>query len=267
MIIDCFTFNGEYDLLEIRLNILHEYVDQFIICEAETTFSGQPKPLYYRLQELRYKKFWPKIKYFVIDESYTHEEIALAESSPNTLGADHWKHEFLQKESIKKALVHLNDDDIVFIGDVDEIWHPGLFIDSTYIQNMSRHQITRIGCVVYTYYLNNRSTEDFTGGLVTRYANVKDACLNHLRTSPPVPFAMHGAWHFTSMGGYSEVRRKLNDSYTDQSYASIKVMQNLEQNIAELKDFLGRNFTYHIDESDWPQWLKKHKMRYSHLLR
>lgn len=30
MIIDCFTFNGEYDMLEIRLNILNNYVDQII---------------------------------------------------------------------------------------------------------------------------------------------------------------------------------------------------------------------------------------------
>jgi hypothetical protein len=47
MIYDTFLFNGELDLLEIRLNILNDYVDQFVIVEAATTFTMDPKELYY----------------------------------------------------------------------------------------------------------------------------------------------------------------------------------------------------------------------------
>ena len=67
MICDVFTFNGEYDLLEIRLNILDKYVDQFVIVEAPTTFSGKSKPLYYEQGKDRYKQWHDKIKYFVIN--------------------------------------------------------------------------------------------------------------------------------------------------------------------------------------------------------
>jgi beta-1,4-mannosyl-glycoprotein beta-1,4-N-acetylglucosaminyltransferase len=256
-IIDVFTFNGEYDLLEIRLNILNKYVDQFIIVEAPTTFSGLVKPLYYNLQKERYTKWANKIKYYVIDENYSLEEIALAESSPNTVGATHWKHEFLQKESIKKALTHLEDDDICFIGDVDEIWQEPIQPDDN---------VFKLRLRVYTYYLNNKSSEQFHGTIVAQYKNIKNTCLNHLRTNAEksVPYL---GWHFTSMGGYDEVKRKLSDSYTRESYWTEIVEGQLMDNISCSRDFLGRGFHYQIDETEWPQYLKDYKYKYKHLCR
>lgn len=259
-IIDCFTFNGEYDLLEIRLNILNDYVDEFIIVEAPTTFSGKPKPLYYEQGKDRYKQWHHKIKYFVIDENYTPEEIAQAENSQNTRGAAHWKREFLQKESIKKALTHLKDGDIVFIGDVDEIVRPesveawGKFTGSPF----------KIKLDVYSYYLNNRSSEEFYGTLVSKYWHVRTDCLNHLRSNS-WKSNLGGGWHFTSMGGYEEVKRKLSDSYTRESYWTEGVENNLKNNVENSKDFLGRGFVYTVDESNWPQFLKDNKQKYAHL--
>lgn len=258
MIYDIFTYNGEQDLLEIRLNILNDSVDHFIIVEAPTTFSGLVKPLYYERQKERFKQFWPKIKYFVIDENYSPEEIALAESSPNTKGAAHWKHEFLQKESIKESLTHLKDDDICFIGDVDEIWLPE--IDKT-----SFIYPRKLTLRVYIYWLNNRSSESFAGSILSYYRDIRSECLNHLRMNTK-PTAGYYGWHFTSMGGYEEVRRKLNDSYTKESYNTDWVQEHLQENIAQNKDFLGRDFKYWKDESEWPQWLKDNKQRYAHLL-
>lgn len=260
MVIDIFTFNGEYDLLEIRLNILDEFVDQFIICEAPTTFSGKPKSLYYKLQEDRYKKWHNKIKYFVIDENYTKEEIVLAESSPNTRGASHWKHEFLQKESIKKALVHLKDDDVCFVGDVDEIWSPDclkIYWGVPIIKLMLR---------VYTYYLNNLSSELFWGTIMTEYKNIKDSCLNHLRSGEGCDRTeILCGWHFTSQGGVEEVKRKLDDSYTEESYNTKEVQIRLEERFQNNQDYMGRNFIFRIDESSWPIWLKENKQKYAHL--
>ncbi len=256
-VIDCFTFNGEFDLLEIRLNVLDEFVDEFIIVEAPTTFSGKPKPLYYEETKDRYKKWHDKIKYFVIDEQYTQQEHEQARNSPNTQGASHWKHEFMQKESIKKALTHLDDEDIVFIGDVDEIWDPyRCFWPKT---------ILKLGLKVYTYYLNNRSNEQFHGTICGFYKYIKNECLNHIRTFTYRTPKEYG-WHFTSMGGVEEVRRKLTDSYTAESYAHGTVLNNLESAIINRTDFLGRGFEYWKDEEGWPQWLKDNKDKYKHLM-
>src|SRR3990167_11430504 len=85
-IIDAFHFNGEFDILEIRLNILDPIVDEFIICEAPTTFAGNPKPLHFERQKERFKKWEHKIKYHVVDENYTPEECEYAKASKYTDG-------------------------------------------------------------------------------------------------------------------------------------------------------------------------------------
>lgn len=258
-VIDCFTYNGEKDLLKLHLSILDPLVDEFVIVEAPTTFSGKPKTLYGLRDMHLVKQFWPKIKYHVIDENYTQEELDLAESSPNTQGAEHWKREFLQKESIKKALSHVENDDIVYIGDVDEIWNRSP-------HNIISNEPLKLRLKVYTYFLNNRSSEQFWGTVMGKWRTMKNDCLNHIRTNANRSDGYNG-WHFTSMGGYEEVRRKLEDSYTRESYFTEGVENNLKANIESNQDFLGRKFIYNLDETEWPPYLKEHKHEYKHLLR
>ena len=263
MVIDVFTFNGELDLLEIRLNILNDFADQFIIVESRNTFSGKPKPLYYEENKERYKKWESKIKYHIIDEDFKEGVVALADGSPNVPkgGAENWKREFCQKEQIKEALTHLDDDDLVFIGDVDEIW------DGAYCPNIPGDLVLKIKLNIFTYYLNNRSSEEFWGPIVGKYSSIRNKCLNHLRSiDHKKTIYVHG-WHFTSMGGYEEVRRKLSDSYTRESYWTPWVEDNLKDNVEGSKDFLGRNFTYTIDESELPKYLIDNKEKWKHLFR
>lgn len=257
-VIDVFTYNGEADLLEIRLNILNDLVDEFIIIEAPTTFSGNPKPLYFENDVERFADWAHKIKYFVIDED-DQELWNMAKVSPNTVGAEHWKREFVQKESIKKALTHLNDEDIVFIGDVDEIW------DLADYEPVCDLGPTKLLLRVYTYFLNNRSDERFYGTLVGRYKDIKNECLNHLRTHPKARTTELSGWHFTSMGGLEEVRRKLNDSYTTDSYNTYEVQEKLSSRFGK-EDYIGRSFTFNIDESEWPNYLTKNKKKWKKLL-
>jgi hypothetical protein len=190
------------------------------------------------------------------DRNWTEEEKLIAYHSPNTTGAAHWTREFLQKESIKKALTHLQDDDTVFIGDVDEIWDKkALKLFGTY----------KLKLKVYTYYLNNRSSEQFWGTLKTNYGHMKDLCLNHLRTNA-LRTKFYNGWHFTSMGGAESLKKKLGDSYTHESYATAQILNNVAYNIENGKDFLGRDFIYREDETQWPTYLKKNRANYSHLL-
>jgi len=261
MIIDVISFNGEFDLLEIRLNILSDYVDEFIIVEATTTFSGKDKPLYYEKEKARYKKWEDKIKYHIVRPEDEEKYVAMANVSPNTRGASHWKKEFCQKECIKDALVHLKDDDLVFIGDCDEVWNPD------YVNVSPSNHCWKLVFRVYTYYLNNLSSEIFHATIVGFYRNIKDECLNHLRSTKHHKVNVWAGWHFTSMGGYEEVKRKLSDSYTRESYWTQEVENNLKDNVEKSNDFLGRGFTYKIDESGLPQYLKDNKDKYKHLWR
>lgn len=264
-IYDIFTYNGERDILDIRLNILHNHVDQFIIVEAPTTFSGLSKPLYFNEQKEYFAKFSEKIKYFVINDYPNDKDICeLAENNSNVPkgGPEHWRREFYQKESIKKALVDLNDNDICFIGDVDEIWNPEVIID------YSKNNVFKLRQVVYSYFLNNRSSEPWAGTLVTKYKNIKNNCLNDLRTKSKTVYNYinNGGWHFTSIGGLDEVRRKLKDSYTSESYNTKEVQNNLEKRFGE-KDYMGRKFKFWIDESDLPKYLIENKYKYKNLFK
>ena len=255
-VIDVISFNGEYDLWDIRYSILKDTIDEFIIVEAPTTFSGNPKPLYFE----KIKDKYDRVKYFVIDENYTPEEIALAENSPNTIGgAKHFVHEFLQKESIKKALTHLKDDDLCFIGDADEI-------PETRYTGHEDGGVVKLKLRVSAYYLNNRSDEAFWGTLKGFYGGIKNECLNHLRTNAVRTHGYYG-WHFTNMGGLEEVRRKLNDSYTAESYNTAEVQEKLKERFEQNKDYIGRGFVFTTDESDLPQYLKNNKQKYARLFK
>ena len=259
-IIDCFSYNGEADILEIRLNILNDFVDQFIICEAPLTFTGKSKPLYFEQQKERFKQFLPKIKYFVIDEN-DDALWEMARNSPNTQGAEHWKREFVQKESIKKALTHLKNDDLCFIGDVDEIPEP---------IHYTGHEggIVKLKLRVYAYYLNNRSDEVFWGTIKGFYKDIKNECLNHLRTNNERRCTtLENGWHFTSIGGLDEVRRKLNASYTQESYNTAEIQQKLQERFENNKDYIGRGFVFTKDESHLPKYILNNKEKYGKLFR
>lgn len=57
MIIDCFPFFDELDLLEVRLNELKDVVDVFVLTESPRTFTGEPKPLYFQENKNRFAEF------------------------------------------------------------------------------------------------------------------------------------------------------------------------------------------------------------------
>lgn len=258
MIYDIFTYNGEFQVLKLHLAVLDPYVDKFIIVEANKTFSGSDKQLYFFRDQRFFKQYWKKIHYFVVNDWDDVELWGQATNSPNTKGAAHWKREFYIKESIHKALKEHNvqDDDTVFIGDVDEIIDPTAEYESD--------SPIKAKLRVYNYYLNNLSNEQFFGTLIGQYKDIKDNCLNHMRSNTDL--YSHSdplGWHFTNMGGMEEVRRKLNDSYTPETYNTFDIQQKLPERYRAGLDYIGRDFTFEVNEKHWPQYLKENKDKYA----
>lgn len=256
----CMMYNGEREILRLHLEMTAAHIDKFIICEAKTTFSGYKKPLYFFRDQYLFRKWWPKIELYVIDENYSSEEREQARLSPNTHGAAHWQNEFLQKESLKKALKAQTpqDTDILLVGDVDEILNFPIVEQNTPY---------KARLLVYAYYLNNESNEAFWGTLVAKWGEIKDNCLNHMRSDPNLySMGPYQGYHFTSMGGLKEVQRKLNDSYTTESHNTYKVQEKLPERHAKGEDYLGRPFTFIQREDNWPQFLKQNRKKYEHLL-
>ena len=65
-IFDCFSYWDEDLLLEIRLNILNDYVDYFIIVEGNKTWQNNPKKLKFDIK--KFEKFDKKIIYIPVED-------------------------------------------------------------------------------------------------------------------------------------------------------------------------------------------------------
>ncbi len=263
-IIDLVSFNGEFDLLEIRLNILDNRVDEFIICEGDETTQGAPKPRYFEEHKGRYAKWLHKIKYHIMSP-YTDPALwLLADTSPGVPKDQHWwRREFIQKESMRYALTHLKDEDRVFVGDCDEIWNPNL------IYPLGRLELQQ---TVYAYYLNNRSTEHWTGTSVMDYKDIKADTLDNLRAYDPsrahmhAPVMQNAGWHFTNMGGFDFIKRKVQ-SYAHQEFNTPEALLFMEQQVKNNQDYLGRDFVLTTDETGLPTYLLENREKYPALWR
>lgn len=261
-VISVFTFNGETDILKLHLAITSPFVDKYIIVEANQTFTGHPKPLYFFRDQRWFKQYWNKIDYFIVNNWEDEELWSLARNSPNTKGAHHWQREFYIKENILKALKAsgVQDSDTVFVGDVDEIFDADP-------EGEEIKYPAKLKLKVYAYYLNNRSSEEFWGTYVAKYKDFKGKVLNHERSRTDIRTEKEYGWHFTSMGGVKEVQRKLNDSYTPETYNTAEVQLLLPERIEKGIDYLGRPFTFKKNEDEWPDYLLKNRQKFSHLCR
>ena len=74
-IIDCFTFYNELELLNYRLNILNNIIDYFILVEANQTYTGNKKGLFFDENKNLYDKFKNKIIHIIIDLPLNSENI------------------------------------------------------------------------------------------------------------------------------------------------------------------------------------------------
>ncbi len=281
---DAFYFFNELELLEVRLNVLNDYVDYFVLIESTVTFSGLKKKLFYDENKERFAKFSHKIIHYIITDTPSNEsDLTLRLLKPDiselekevidyslttdnfSKGENHWLREFYQKESLKKALVHLNDNDICYISDVDEIWNPGVVVDyrKDYIYKMKQ--------VAYYYYFNNRTNDDWgnwTGTVVTKFKNIKHNCINHLRTATKNKYKvlLNGGWHFTFIGGADRIREKLK-SYGHQEFNTKSITDKIEKVLLDNKDYRGRKLKFTVDERFLPKYLIDNKNKFKELFK
>jgi len=253
MIYDIFLFHSELDILEIRLNILADQVDKFVIVECDEDFKGKKKPLVFLENVQRFKKWAHKIEHYVIRDVMGDSALIEQAKKSSTTGAGElqWIREFYMKESIKKFLTHLDDDDICVVSDVDEIWEGKPILNK------------RFRLKVYCYHLNVGTNEYWLGGFITSWKILKEGSLNDLKSSIKEP--IEGGWHFTYQGTRDQIRKKFESAFSGQAYGGQSIEQ-LMSHVENLRDYLGRPFTFFMDESKWPEYLKNNRERYKHLL-
>lgn len=108
MIYDCFSYLDEDVLLDLRLNILNEIVDQFVIIEGNKTWQNNHKKFKFNIE--KFEKFKNKINYIKIED--------LPDGDNPYLRENH------QRNSILRGLINTKENDLIIISDLDEIPNP-----------------------------------------------------------------------------------------------------------------------------------------------
>jgi beta-1,4-mannosyl-glycoprotein beta-1,4-N-acetylglucosaminyltransferase len=191
MIIDCFPFFNELEILDIRLNTLSPFVDYFILVEASKTQSKLEKPFYFEENKEKFLAFSEKIIHIKID------------TCPNENG---WAMENFQRNAISEGIkkINLEDEDIILISDVDEI--PDL---SKIEPESLKEKITAFEMSYHTFYLNLLTeNKNWVGTVATPWKFFKDKTPQLVRNSKDFYKRIPSGWHLGYMGGKEKVYKK-----------------------------------------------------------
>lgn len=136
-IYDCFLFDHELDMLNLRLHEMGEHVDQFILIESTNSHAGKNKELYFQKHKDLFNKFKHKIEHIVIDlpNEVLYEPNPTPKNDEDRLN---WFRENYHRNYIKDVLkkINPNDDDIILISDIDEIW------DNDILNRLKNNQVS-----------------------------------------------------------------------------------------------------------------------------
>lgn len=275
---DCFTFFNEFDLLEIRLNVLNEVVDNFVLVEMAYTFQRKEKPLYFEENKQRFEKFKDKIIHIKITE--------VPEEIPSKFCNDsRWQLQCFQRDAIIEGLKDASDDDIIMVSDLDEIPNPKAVED--YASRGSG--ITVFEQKMMYYFINNINITApvwENGTRISSFRELKNPGSIPVREEKHWEFSKVGScnyfryclgkhvknagWHFSYCGGVDAILQKRR-SISEQCFNTNENM-SAEQILNKIyigKDILDRKeYCYKclkIDDS-FPKYIRDNQERYASLI-
>lgn len=255
MIYDCFLYYDEDMLLDIRLNTLANVVDYFVIVESTHTFTGRPRDLHFNMD--KFSRFKDKIIYIVHDEEPIKRKTDSLEEE-----VDAWANEAAQRNAIMQGLKSAQDDDLILVSDVDEIFSPAS------IKAINPRKLcTTLYMNFYNYQFNLqvfnadgskrlcklprattlRNLKGYFKGKPEDFRNIKKAKLNKnflsrtlfkLRTS----IIPDGGWHFSWMMTPERISEKMSTiSHTEYDLPCFNNKEHIINALTNAKDIWGRD--------------------------
>lgn len=239
MIIDCFLFFNELDLLEIRLNSLAPYVDRFVLVESEITHTCKEKPLYFQENRDRFKDF--NITHVIAPPRKLYRFFAV---------------EAIQRECIMNGIKDVDSEDIILSSDVDEI--PDL---SNYHgeEGTFKHKVYCYAFNVFT------GDSDWLGTVAIKKKNIKHKLRVYRRRSVRERMKVIGSgWHFTSLGYPGEIAYKF-DSIGHEEFNTPEIICSLRDNRKKLLDPYNMGNQYKVEMPSGPKYLLENQDKYPRL--
>lgn len=277
-IYDTFIFFNELDLLDLRLKILDNVVDYFIISEFNITHSGLKKEYIFEKNKDLFKKYSDKIIYIKHDlefedfndikfidnpknfkEKETNKVLTFFKNATHfPKNEKNWCRDFLHREMLRVGYGKCNDEDIILMSDIDEIPNPKV------IENLNKFfnkdKIYRLLQNMYYYYFNVFKENNWKGTTLTSYKTIKNVCLNDTRNFKWDSLVDRGGWHFSFMGGKEAVKEKII-SYSHQEINRDDIKDNLDDTVDNLQDIFGRQGSLKKVEIDntYPEYIINNK--------
>ena len=277
MLYDCFIIFNELDLLEIRLNVLKDVVDKFVVVEGTKTHTGKPKPLYFNENKERFAAFKDKIIHVIVDDfpeppaGYTERDAS-------------WMREDWQRNAIVRGLKEANPEDIVIIADADEIPRPEIIAEA---RKRKYKGVTALGIETFCYYLNfkNYVQYEITATKLLSYATLMDPktfenlppivihdpwvnqgpTTTNVRCMKPDQIIHRAGWHFSYLGGAEAIVKKIGSIAVEYANEKNTNADWLRKTIAAGEDINhsgGRFFVVPMDDR-FPRYLLDNQERYA----
>lgn len=265
-IYDTFTFFNELDLLDIRLNVLDEVVDQFVLVEATRTFQNRKKPLYFNENKSRFSRFLYKIKHIIVDDM---------PDSTNTRVLEAY-----QRNAIERGLSNCRPGDKILLSDLDEIPSPEMVIKAKesdgeliafrqrlyyYYLNFACQQLSDLPWTTMIDFKYFRKPQEMRARLISAQAKL----LGGIDPLDDITLIQDGGWHFSYIGGIKSILEKLR-SFADPQYNK-PIYHNpktISQAISQGQDLFGRNLNFikvPVDDV-FPGYIRNNRKRFRDLI-
>ena len=240
-IFDCFIYNNEAMILDLRLSYLNKYVKKFIIVESKYTHQGNLKKNFLDLND--FKKYKDKIDYNLIDKF------------PENLS--NWGRENYQRNFLMNSIKDLNENDYIMISDLDEI--PNLRnLNSIVKSKFTAFQQTNYS---FKFNLKNITFPIWYGTKLCKKKYLKSP--QWLRDQKVKKYSFlkfykikwniiqNGGWHFSYIMSPEEISEKIKSfshaEYNLDKYTNIKI---IEDRLSKGLDLFDRNQSYQKVELD-----------------
>ena len=268
---DCFMYFDEDLLVDLRFNILNNYVSKFIITEATYTHNGTKKKLKFDINN--FKRFKNKIEYIVVDNEPPNILKINNNDSPEKKGQklilNGYARDNYQRNRLADGIKKAEENDIIIVSDLDEI--PNL--KNINFHNVS-NKIIQFKQKMFYYKLNLFYPEfDWFGSkackkkyLISpqwlrnikskRYSKFRLDLLFNKKKYSDIFYVLDGGWHFTCIRNAEELEYKLlNFAHHYEYEVSGLKIKNLEKLISEKRVMYDHN----VDQAGY-KWSGKSKL-------
>lgn len=252
MVYDCFTFYNELELLDVRLHVLNDVVDKFVLIENTITYTNLKKPLYYKENKNNFKKFHKKIIHVVVDD-------APRVSHP-------WIIEHYLMAQTKRGLKNAKSNDVILISNLDEIPKP----EKILAWKDKPGKLKVFDQAFFYYFLNFACTNrNWQGTKMIKYKDfLKYMDAYVIRHSSNYVVIPDGGWHFSYMGGIERIKEKLDTgSHPEYHNDQYNTKERISRAIMEKKDFFHHGDTFDfVSTSVLPKYLQENIGIYKSML-